>query len=73
MAPVMESDEVATGAMGMQEAAPPARRTTPLYALLAAFQAVVGPDDDALMVATMMHLLRSGRLTVLRQHTREGG
>jgi hypothetical protein len=45
------------------EAAPRARCTTTLYELLAALQDVVGPEDDALVVATVVHLLRSGRLT----------
>jgi hypothetical protein len=31
--------------------------------LVPAVQDVVGPEDDALVVATVRHLLRSGRLT----------
>jgi hypothetical protein len=41
----------------------PSRLTTTLYDLITAIQAVVDPDDDALVVATVVHLLRSGRLT----------
>jgi hypothetical protein len=37
--------------------------TTTLYDLIAALQAVVGSDDDVLVVATVVHLLWSGRLT----------
>lgn len=37
--------------------------TTTLYELMTALQAVVAPEDDAVVVATVMHLLRSGRLT----------
>jgi hypothetical protein len=46
-------------------AARPLRLTTTLYELLAAIQEVVGPDEDALLVATVRHLLQSGRLTWL--------
>src|SRR3989442_5919071 len=63
MAPVMECAEVATGTMGIQRAATPSCRTTTLYDLIAALQDIVDPDDDALVVATVVHLLRSGRLT----------
>src|SRR5262249_742164 len=37
--------------------------TTTLYELIAALQNVVDPDADALVVATVMHLLHSGQLT----------
>ena len=37
--------------------------TTTLYDLMTALQDVVGPDKDALVVATVGHLLQSGRLT----------
>ncbi len=43
----------------------PARLTTTLYELLTAIQDVVGPADDALVVATVQHLVQSGRLTWL--------
>jgi hypothetical protein len=36
-------------------------RTT-LYELIAALQAVVDPDEDELVVATVVALLRSGRM-----------
>jgi hypothetical protein len=62
----MEAGEVATVATGMQRAVTPSRLTTTLYDLMAALQDVVGLEDDALVVATMVHLLQSGRLTRLR-------
>jgi len=65
MSIVMDSNAVAAVAMAEREAAPPRRTTTTLYDLMAALQAVVGPDDDALVVATVVHLLRSERLTFL--------
>ena len=43
----------------------PAPFTTTLFDLIAALHAVVEPDEDALVVATVVHLLRSGRLTFL--------
>ena len=48
-----------------QEAETPAHLTTTLYDLMAALQDVVCPDNDVLVVATIVHLLRSGWLTVL--------
>jgi hypothetical protein len=65
MSRVMEVGEMATVATGMQRVATPSRCTTTLYDLIAALQATVGPDDDALVVATVAHLLRSGHLTVI--------
>jgi hypothetical protein len=59
--------EVATGATGRLRAVTPSCFTTTLYDLIAALQEGVGPDDDALVVATVVHLLRSGRLTWRRQ------
>src|SRR6266702_6305621 len=43
--------------------APPSCLTTTLYDVIAAIQDGLSPDDDALVVATVVHLLRSGRLT----------
>jgi len=49
----------------------PSMVTSSLYDLMAALQAMVPQEDDALVVATMLHLLRSGRLCfVRRQHTK---
>jgi hypothetical protein len=43
-------------------AARPARYPLTLADLITAVQDVVGPEDDGLVVATVRHLLRSGRL-----------
>jgi hypothetical protein len=63
MASVMARAEVATGETGRQREATPSCLTTTLYDLITAIQAVVNPEDDALVVATVVHLVRSGRLT----------
>jgi hypothetical protein len=63
MAPMMERTTVATGATEMSRAATPSRLTTTLYDLITALQDVVGANNDALVVASVVHLLRSGRLT----------
>ena len=47
------------------EDAIPATITTTQYDLIAALQDVVQPGEDALVVATMVHLLCTGRMTVL--------
>ena len=39
--------------------------TTSLYELIEAVQNQVGPENDALVVATVMYLLRAGRATFL--------
>lgn len=65
MAPVMERDELAKVGTRMQGEATPSCLTTTLYDLIAAMQDGLSPDDDALVVATVVHLLRSGRLTWL--------
>ena len=44
---------------GAQAVATPTCPVTTLYDLIAAIQDVVGPEDDALVVATVVHLLRS--------------
>ena len=65
MSHVMASREgatVATDGVGVER---PPRLATTLYARLAALQEVVGPEADALIVATVRHLLQSGRLTWL--------
>jgi hypothetical protein len=41
----------------------PATITTTLYDLIVAIQEAVGPDDNALAVATVWHVLHSGRVT----------
>jgi len=44
--------------------------TTSLYELIEAVQNAVGPENDDLVVAIVMDLLRSGRIKFLR-HTGE--
>jgi len=63
MSHVMASREGATVATDGVGAERPPRLATTLYALLATLQDVGGPDEDALRVATVRHLLQSGRLT----------
>lgn len=41
--------------------------TTSLYDLMAAMQESVSPEEDGQVVATIMHLFRSGRLHFVRQ------
>ena len=62
MAPVMAWSERALVGTGRQGDATPSRRTTTLYDLIATLQEVA-EADDALVVGTIVHLLRSGRLT----------
>ena len=62
MAPRMNGSEKAHGGMGMQKARTPSYLITTLYDVIAAIQDGLSPDDDALVVATVMYLLRSGRL-----------
>jgi hypothetical protein len=63
MDPMMERITVATGATEMPRAETPSRLTTTFYDLITALQDVVGANNDALVVASVVHLRRSGRLT----------
>jgi hypothetical protein len=45
------------------EAVRPSRLAVSLADLITVMQDVVGPGDDGLVVATVRHLLRAGRLT----------
>lgn len=47
--------------------AAPATLTTTLYDLVATIQTDVDPSDDALVVATVFHVLHSGRATWCRE------
>jgi hypothetical protein len=49
----------------------PSHRPITLYELITAIQDVVGPENDALVVATVRHLLGAGRLTVLGAGARQ--
>jgi hypothetical protein len=59
----MARAEVAIETTGRQREATPSCLITTLYDLITAIQTIVDPDDDRLVVATVVHLLRSGRLT----------
>jgi hypothetical protein len=72
MATVMERGEGTPMTTVRPAAATPARLTTTLYDLMAMVQDVVGPDNDALVVATVGHILRSGRLTSLERGNTQG-
>ena len=63
----LSPSKVESGGTEEHKEATPSRYTTTLYALLAAIQDVAGPEDDAQVVATIVHLLRSGQLTWLGQ------
>jgi hypothetical protein len=63
MKTVMMPSKVEGGGMGAQAAMMPTCLATTLYDLIAAIQDVVGPEDDVLVVATVVHLLRSRQLT----------
>jgi hypothetical protein len=49
----------------MGRAKVPSRITTTLYDLIAALHTVVGPEQDDLVVATVVHWLHTGQLTWL--------
>ena len=62
MQTVLISDKGGRGETEGHKEAMPSRVTTTLYHLVAALQEVAGADD-AQVVATLVHLLRAGRLT----------
>ena len=70
---MMDLGEVAKVGIGMQGEATPSRLTTTLYDVIAAIQDVLSPDDGALVVTTVVHLLQSGRLTWLGKATQPLG
>lgn len=51
------------------KAAGPFGTTTTLYDVIAAMQATIGPDEDALVVATVDRLLRTGRIAFVGHMT----
>jgi hypothetical protein len=63
----MESGKQDGVTPAVQRGETPSCLTTTLYDLIAGLQAVVGSDNDALVVAAVRHLLRSGRLTFPRK------
>jgi hypothetical protein len=67
---VMDRGAVTTMGKGRPGAARPSHPPITLADLITAIQDVVGPEEDALVVATVRHLLQSGRLTALGIGTR---
>jgi hypothetical protein len=65
MMTVMERGAMTTVGRGGPGATRPSRLPITLADLLTAIQDVVGPEEDGLVVATVLHLLGSGRLTGL--------
>ena len=61
----VEAEVLGTVDTALVEEDVPATITTTLYDLIAAVRAAVAPDDDPLVVATVVHLLRSRRVTFL--------
>ena len=70
MATVIARSAVTSVGRGRPEAGKPSRAPLTLAALITAIQDVVGPEDDGLVVATVWHLLRSGRLMQIENGTR---
>jgi hypothetical protein len=62
MLPITESDAFQAVLRTRAQTTTPAPLTTTLYDLIAALQDAAGPNEDTLVVATMMHLIHSGRL-----------
>ena len=60
--PCEDGGVVTVETSGGKDAAP-ATITTTLYDLIAALQEVVDPGEEALVVATVVSMLRAGRLT----------
>jgi hypothetical protein len=63
MRTVMDASEEKSVETVVTEAGTSATMTITLYDLIAAVQDVVGPNNDALVVTTVQHMLRSGRAT----------
>jgi hypothetical protein len=63
MATMRDRGAVTTVGRGRPRDAKPSRFPITLADLITAAQDVVGPGEDWLVVATVRHLLRSGRLT----------
>ena len=57
-------DPVETAVLEHAALATPATVTTTLYDLIATMQDIVGPGNDRLVVATVVHMLSAGSLTL---------
>jgi hypothetical protein len=73
MRTVMESCKGDGGASEGRGKESPSRITKTLYEVMAVLQDMVDPDYDWLVVATVVYLLRSGRLTRPRDGQRMAG
>jgi hypothetical protein len=69
MNPVVTPYRVQTIEAGLTAAIAPPRLRTTLYDVMAALQTVVETDEDDLVVAVMVHWLRSRRITFVRDVT----
>jgi hypothetical protein len=69
MNPVVTPYKVQTVEAGLTAAEAPAHLRTTLYDVMSALQTVVEPDEDDLVVAVMVHWLRSRRITFVRDVT----
>jgi hypothetical protein len=69
MNPAVTPRQGLTVEAGLTEAEVATCLTTTLYDVVAALQTVVKPDEDDLVVAVMVHWLRSGRVTFVRNVT----
>jgi hypothetical protein len=63
MNPVMTSRRGLTREVRLAATAAPTRLTTTLYDVMTTLQTVVEPDEDDLVVAVMVHWLRTGCIT----------
>ncbi len=63
MQTVLMSSEEEVGETAGHAVVTSVRLTTTLYDVITALQEVVGADNDALVVGTVLRLLRSGRVT----------
>jgi hypothetical protein len=66
MQTVPDLSQTPTIAIRVKGKASPARCRTTLYDLIEALQNIMPPDADAMVTATVVHLLRSGQVTFLR-------
>lgn len=62
---VQELSRTHTVDVRVGENALPTRLRTTLYDLIEALQTMVPPEADAMVIATVVHLLRSGQITFL--------
>jgi hypothetical protein len=67
--PVFTPRQRQTVEVGLTAAEAPTCLTTTLYDVIAALQTVVKPDEDDLVVAVMVHWLRSRLITFVRDVT----